>query len=149
MKVRIAFRRTLGIAAIAFVLGSVLVFLLFMSDFLSTPWKPTTWLIFGFYLSLFLAVFIMVTVLHYYVIENKGIVVHRAGKPLLYKYKEVIYIDRAYSEKHKTVAFMMDTGAVRYLTFDKQGKIYEEMVKRCKNVLSEEEFKSKYPKIKF
>lgn len=75
--------------------------------------------------------------------------VHRVGKPLLYKYKEVVYIDRAYSEKHKTVAFMMNSGAVRYLTFDKEGKIYDEMIKKCKNVLSDEEFHERYKNIKF
>jgi hypothetical protein len=57
-------------------------------------------------------------------------------------------IGDTFSEKSKTICFVTNKGHVRYLTFDKEGVLYEMMKAKCSNRLDEETFKTNYPKIK-
>ena len=67
---------------------------------------------------------------------------------MYYHYNDVVYIDKAQSEKKRILCFYTNKGHVRYLPFDGDGEIYKVMVKRCNNLLSEEDFKTRYPNVK-
>ena len=100
----------------------------------------------------FVAVSVLMLVLslkrNFYVIENKYIVVVRSFKNMYYNYSDVVYIDKEQSERRKILCFATNRGDARYLPFDKNGEIYKIMLKRCNNLLSEEEFKLRYPNVK-
>ena len=67
---------------------------------------------------------------------------------MYYEYKDVVYIDKKQSEKKRVLCFYTNKGHVRYLPFDKEGKIYETMCNKCHNLLSDEDFHNKYPDVK-
>ena len=85
---------------------------------------------------------------NFYVIESKYLVVVKGTKEMYYYYTDVVYIDKAQTEKRKVLCFATNKGHARYLPFDKEGKIYEAFKNKCHNLLSEEDFKIKYPNIK-
>lgn len=138
----------LGIAAIAYVIGAVIIFLVGYKLFVTLPWSAGAYVILFCYIALCIALFIGIALNYFYVVENKGIVVKRLGKSLLYKYSEIIYIDEEESKKTKMVTFVMKNGDVRYLTYDKEGKLLDIMLKNCKNLISKEELKEKFPRVK-
>ena len=72
----------------------------------------------------------------------------RAFKEAYYHYNDVVYIDKEQSEKKRTLVFYTNKGHVRYLAFDRNGEIYQAMLKKCNNLLSKEEFKKRYPNVK-
>lgn len=84
----------------------------------------------------------------YYTIVNNAIIQHRFGKINYYDYSRIIYIDKDYSLKHKALTMVMDDGKIIFLTFDKEGKIYEMALKNAKKLISKEELNKKFPKIK-
>jgi hypothetical protein len=69
-------------------------------------------------------------------------------KEAYYHYNDVVYIDKEQSEKKRTLVFYTNKGHVRYLAFDRNGEIYQAMLKKCNNLLSKEEFKKRYPNVK-
>ena len=85
---------------------------------------------------------------NFYVIEPKYLVVVKGWKEMYYYYKDVVYIDKAQSEKKKVLSFYTNKGHTRYLPFDKNGKIYEAMCNKCHNLLSDEDFHTQYPNVK-
>lgn len=85
---------------------------------------------------------------NFYVIEAKFLVSVKGYKEMYYYYKDVVYIDKAQSEKRRVLCFYTNKGHSRYLPFDKDGKIYEAMCNKCHSLLSEEEFHIKYPNAK-
>jgi len=85
---------------------------------------------------------------NFYVIENKYLVNVKGTKEMYYYYTDVVYIDKAQSEKKRVLIFFTNKGHSRYLPFDKEGKIYDAMINKCRNLLSEEEFHKRYPNVK-
>ena len=67
---------------------------------------------------------------------------------MYYHYSDVVYIDKVQSERRKILCFYTNKGHSRYLPFDAKGEIYKVMLKRCNNLLSDEEFKNRYPNVK-
>ena len=92
---------------------------------------------------------VMSLVRNFYVIESKYLVVVKGTKEMYYYYNDVVYIDKERSEKKKVLTFYTNKDHARYLSFDKDGKIYKTMCNKCHNLLSEEEFHNKYPNVKF
>ena len=101
---------------------------------------------------LYVAVSIFMLVLslkrNFYVIENKFLVVVRSFKNMYYYYNDVVYIDEAQTEKRRVLCFATNKGHARYLPFDKDGEIYKAFKNKCHNLLSQEEFRIRYPNIK-
>lgn len=100
------------------------------------------------YVVVSIAMLVLSLTRNFYVIESKYLVVVKAFKEMYYHYNDVVYIDKEQSEKKKVLSFFTNKGHVRYLPFDKNGEIYKAMIKKCHNLLSEEEFHSKYPDVK-
>ena len=85
---------------------------------------------------------------NFYVIESKFIVVVKGTKNYVYDYDDVVYIDKEQSERKRVLTFCTNKGSVRYLPYDKEGKIYETFIKKCHNLLDLDEFRNKYPNAK-
>ena len=67
---------------------------------------------------------------------------------MYYYYNDVVYIDEAQTEKRRVLCFATNKGHARYLPFDKYGEIYKAFKNKCHNLLSQEEFRIRYPNIK-
>ena len=134
------------IASVVFV--GVLFFLMFLNTFLTLPWDWRQWTIIGFWAVSGIALIVITPLNIYYEINKRYVVVSKYGKKTTYNYSDVVYIDEEKSEKKKVVHFYTNKGHVRYLPFDKEGKIYQVFLQRCHNLLDKEQLKQKYPNIK-
>ena len=145
MKVPVDRKRTIITFIIADVIFAALLFVSCINLFLFMKWNAVQFVIIG--LFVFISVFMLVLSLtrNFYVIESKYLVVVKGRKEVCYNYSDVVYIDKAQAEKKRVLAFATKQGFTRYLPFDKEGKIYDTFLKKCKNLLSEEEFKKQYP----
>ena len=148
MKVKVDIKRTIRLFIIMDLIFAALLFLSCINLFLFTKFGPIQIMV----ILVFIAVSVLMLVLslkrNFYVIENKYIVVVRSFKNMYYNYSDVVYIDKEQSERRKILCFATNRGDARYLPFDKNGEIYKTMLKRCNNLLSEEEFKRRYPNVK-
>ena len=84
----------------------------------------------------------------YYELNKQDITEAKFGKKFVYFYSDIIYIDEEQSKKSKTLCFVTNKGHVKYLTFDKEGKIFEAALSKCKSLISREELERKFPGIK-
>ena len=84
----------------------------------------------------------------YYEINKRDLTECKFGKKYVYFYSDIIYIDVEGSKKSKILSFVTKYGHVKYLTFDKEGKIFEAAMNKCKNLISLEEVRGKFPGIK-
>ena len=148
MKVTADIKRTLIIFFIVDILFAVALFLSCFNLFLFQKWGVVQTLVVILYVGVTGLMLFLSLKRNFYVIENKYLVVVRGFKEMYYNYNDVVYIDKAQSEKKKVLCFYTNKGHTRYLPFDKKGEIYKAMIKRCHNLLSDEDFKRLYPKVK-
>ena len=148
MKVPVDRKRTIITFVIADLIFAVLLFLSCIYLFLFQTWGAVQWLIIAVYVGFSAFMLIMSLTRNFYVIENKYLVVVKGNKNMFYYYADVVYIDKAQSEKKRVLTFCTNKGHVRYLPFDKDGKIYKTMINKCHNLLSEEEFHIQCPNVK-
>lgn len=148
MKVPVDRRRTILIFIIMDLLFAVGLFLSCMTLFLFQKWGVIQILIIILYVLTSIGMLVLSLVRNFYVIESKYLVQVRAFKEAYYHYNDVVYIDKEQSEKKRTLVFYTNKGHVRYLAFDRNGEIYQAMLKKCNNLLSKEEFKKRYPNVK-
>ena len=148
MKLPVDRKRTIITFIIADLAFAALLFVSCINLFIFQKWNAVQFVIIG--LFVFFSVFMLVLSLtrNFYVIESKYLVVVKGRKEMIYNYNDVVYIDKAQTEKKKVLTFATKQGFVRYLPFDKEGKIYTTFLKKCKDLLSEEEFRNQYPNIK-
>lgn len=148
MKVPVSRKRTLITFFIADLIFAVLIFLSCFSLFVLQEWGVMQFIIIAIFVIFSVLMLVLSLTRNFYVIESKYLVAVKGTKEMYYHYKDVVYIDKAQSEKKKVLCFYTNKGHVRYLPFDKDGKIYETMCNKCHNLLSEEEFKTQYPNVK-
>ena len=148
MKVTVDIKRTLKIFFIVDIIFAVLLFLSCINLFLFTKFGVLQVLIILLYVGVSIIMLVLSLKRNFYVIENKYLVAVRGFKNMYYHYSDVVYIDKAQSEKKRVLCFYTNKGHVRYLPFDKNGEIYKTMLKRCHNLLDDEQFKAKYPNVK-
>ena len=108
----------------------------------------STFLIVGIYvvLSVLLSIFVPRTFSMKY--DNKCFYYSRFGKEEVFEFKNVLYIDEPYTEKHKALCFYLNTGKLKFISFDKDKKILDVFLTHCKNAITREQFISKFPNIK-
>ena len=83
----------------------------------------------------------------YYILNDSRVIHVRLGKEVSYEWSHIVYIDQEWSEKHKTLDFFLESGKECYLSFDKEGKLYEYALRNCR-LLEQEEFAQRYTKYK-
>ena len=148
MKVNVDIKRTLKLFVIMDLLCAGLLFLSCINLFLFTKFGPVQIIVISIYVLMSILMLVLSIKRNFYVIENKYIVAVRSFKNMYYHYNDVVYIDKAQSEKKRILCFYTNKGHVRYLPFDAKGEIYKAVIKKCHNLLSDEEFKQKYPNVK-
>ena len=139
----------LKIGIIATLIGAVLVFLGFYQIFVTSNWTAIQPILIMVYLTICICIFVAVYFNHYYEVTNKEVIVKRLGKLLHYRFNEILYIDEEQSRKKKTVTFVTSRGDAVYLTYDKEGKLIEILLKECKNLITLDELKARFPNIYF
>ena len=148
MKLPVDRKRTIITFLIADLIFAVLLFLSCIYLFLFQPWNVTQWIVIALYVIISIFMLVLSLTRNFYVIESKYLVNVKGTKEMYYYYTDVVYIDKAQSEKKRVLTFYTNKGHSRYLPFDKDGKIYQAMCNKCHNLLSDEEFHSKYPNVK-
>ena len=148
MKLPVSRKRTIITFLIADLIFAVLIFLSCFKLFVLDTWSAVQFIIIGIYVAVSILMLVLSLTRNFYVIESKYLVSVKGYKELYYHYKDVVYIDKAQSEKRRVLCFYTSKGHARYLPFDKEGKIYTAMCNKCHNLLSEEEFHSQYPNAK-
>ena len=149
MKLPVDRKRTIITFIIADLIFAVLLFLSCIYLFLFQAWGFAQIAIIVLFVAISIFMLVMSLVRNFYVIESKYLVVVKGTKEMHYYYTDVVYIDKERSEKKKVLTFYTNKDHIRYLPFDKDGKIYKTMCNKCHNLLSYEEFHAKYPNVKF
>ena len=148
MRVKVPAKRIILMWLGTFVIIGAVVTLMFFNLFYLTEWGYYQPLILGIYTLVMVAILIVSINTQYYEINKKDLTECKFGKKYNYFYSDIIYIDVEGSKKSKILSFVTKYGHVKYLTFDKEGKIFEACVSRCHNLISLEEVRIKFPGIK-
>ena len=125
MKVKISVKKVLLMWGAVFLLLAVVVSLMFFNLFYLTKWDYRQFLIIGIYSLVMVAILVFSLNTQYYEINKKDLTECKFGKKYIYFYSDIIYIDVEGSKKSKILSFVTKYGHVKYLTFDKEGKIFE------------------------
>ena len=147
MKVKISAKKIILMWLGVFVLFAGIIFAFSFNLFLS-KWDFKQPLIIGAYTVMMIVILIFAIFSQYYELNKKDITEAKFGKKYVYFYSDIIYIDVEQSKKSKTLCFVTNKGHVKYLTFDKEGKIFEAAISKCKSLISREELERKFPGIK-
>ena len=148
MVVRIPAKRIVLMWLAVFIVMAGIVSLAFFNLFYTNKWGVMQPVIIGVYTLIMAVILVLSLATQYYEINKKDITEAKFGKKYTYFYSDIIYIDEKEASKSKTLCFVTNRGIVKYLTFDKEGKIYEAAKSKCKNLISLEEVKAKFPGIK-
>ena len=107
-----------------------------------------TFLIVGLYVvfSVLFSIFVPRTFKMEY--DNKCFYYTRFGKEEVYEFKNVLYIDEPYTEKHKALCFYLNTGKLKFISFDRDKQIVDIFLSHCKNTITREQFVGRFPNIK-
>lgn len=81
----------------------------------------------------------------YYVFTPNGLVFQKYTKKVFYPYKEIIYIDDVRSRKENKVYIYMVSGSEAILSGDTNKVLLSQLLFRCENMLSRNDFLRKYP----
>ena len=148
MKIPVDRKRTLITFAIADLIFAVFLFVSCINLFIFQKWGVVQILIIAIYVVFSVVMLVLSLTRNFYVIEGKYLVTVKGFKEMYYYYTDVVYIDKAQSEKRRVLCFYTNKGHTRYLPFDKEGKIYATMCNKCHNLLNDEEFKTRFPNVK-
>ena len=150
MKVRpIAWKTALILLAVILISAGTIfsfTFTFFLKPIKDWGWQPYT--ILGIWALLSIALVVLTFTFNYYEVFKKYVAVKRGNKTLIYYYSDVVYIDEHQYTKGKMIAFYTRQGHTRYLIGDKKDILYTTMIQNCKNRLSPEEFRAKFPQVK-
>ena len=148
MKVKIPVKKVLIMWGGVFLILAAVVSLMFFNLFYLTKWDYRQIVIVSIYSLVMIAILSISLSTHYYEINKRDITECKFGKKFVYFYTDIIYIDVEGSKRSKILSFVTVHGHVKYLTFDKDGKIFEAAMNKCKNLISLEEVRAKFLGIK-
>ena len=147
MKVRISATKIILIWLAVFLVFAGVIFLFSFNLFLSA-WDYRQPLIVIAYSVAMIVILIASILTQYYEINKKDITEARFGKKFVYFYSDIIYIDVEESKRSKTLCFVTKQGHVKYLSFDREGKIFDAAMNKCTSLISREELERRFPGIK-
>lgn len=147
MRVHIPFSRVLKLWLAIFFIGAAVLFLALINFFLR-KWDAMQIIAIIAYVVVMILILILATTTQYYEINKKDITDCKFGKKFIYFYSDIIYIDEEQSQKSRVLTFITNKGKVVYLNFDKEGLIYKAATTKCKNLITLQEIRTKYPYIK-
>lgn len=85
---------------------------------------------------------------NYYEVINDGIVHHQIGRETTYNYDNVLYINEDYTVKHKTLLFYNKEGKELFLVLDKNFELFDLFRENCEKLISKDEFRIRFPRVK-
>ena len=129
------------------IFGAILGVFFYLIPGFAFPPTPAHYFIMGVWLVTTIGYIVIGILTSFYIIEKDGIVQRRFNQVMRFRYEEIVYVDEAYTAKKKTLRFITDTGDIRYLLLDKEGKIHAEIVKHAK-LITPEECSRRFPNIK-
>ena len=91
--------------------------------------------------------YFILTKQNYYVILKEGIIHHKWTKEVRYEFKDILYIDEEYTEKHSTLLFYTSKGHAIYLVLDKDEKILKAVLNKSRNLISKQEYHNRFPNV--
>ena len=141
-------KRTLIAFVIADLALAVLLFLSCINLFLFQKFGLVQIVIICLFVVISIFMLVLSLTRNFYVVQGKNLLVVKGTRMMNYEFNNVVYIDEATSRRKKTVYFCTDKGVVRYLPFDKEGKILDVMLSKCKNLLDLDEFRRRFPNAK-
>ncbi|MEG1565266.1 MAG: hypothetical protein RR342_00810 [Bacilli bacterium] len=71
----------------------------------------------------------------------------RFGKTKTFKFSEVYYIDDIYTKKHNALTYYTNKGKLIFISNDKDKTLLDIFTNSCKNTVTREQFRSKFPNI--
>ena len=148
MKVRISAKKIVIMWLIVFLILAAIIFGAFFNLFFGQEFGVYQIVVISVYVLIMLVILVISLATQYYEINKKDITEHKFWKRYTYFYSDIIYIDEEQSINSKALCFVTKYGHVKYLTFDKDGKIFEAAKNKCHNLISLEEVKTKFPGIK-
>lgn len=148
MKLPVDKKRTIITFLIADLVFAVCIFISCINIFLFQDFGVVQICIIGIFVFFSTFMLIMSLTRNYYHLESKSVIVVKGTKVSNYNYADVVYIDKEQSERKRTVVFVTNLGHVRYLPFDKNGKIYDSFLNKCHNLVELDELQSRFPKVK-
>ena len=148
MKVRIPVKKILLMWLLVYAIGLVAVVLSFFNLFFLTPFGANQIIVLVVYTLILVLILFLSINGHYYEINKKDITECKFGKKYTYFYSDIIYIDEEQSIRSKTLCFVTKYGHTKYLTFDKDGKIFEAAKAKCHDLKTLEEVKRLFPSVK-
>lgn len=147
-KIRPSFKKLLLYAIVSLVVVETILFISFFSYFATFPWQAFTYAIVILPPVLIFILFIFSTRQYYYVIDKKNFMMKKFNKEFYFDYDNIIYIDQNRKNKNKAIAFFTPKSGVHYLTPDKDDILYQTLLKKCQNLISEQDFKIRFPNVK-
>lgn len=148
MKLPVDRQRTIILFVIVDILFALALFLSALDLFFEPKWNAMQFGIIALFVIISVLMLVLSLTRNFYVIESKFLVVVKGRKEMYYYFNDIIYIDHELTKKKKTLTFVTNKGHVRYLPFDKDGKIYVACLDKCNNLVNEEELLRKFPRIK-
>ena len=140
--------KIIGIFAISFLVFDLIFYVTFQG--VNGKFFPPD-VSFYFYTPILLAASILFCVLSitqtYYQIDGAKFYHYKMGKVTEYTFSNIVYIDEEFSSKKKMMRFFTRDGKEHLLVFDVKGVLYQTSLEKCP-LLSEEEFKRRFPNIK-
>ena len=67
----------------------------------------------------------------YYIIEKKSFIYKCLGKETIFDYSKIHYIEAKQGRDSKTIGIYLSPHDVKYLTTDKDGVLYDTLMKKC------------------
>lgn len=147
MKVRISAKKIIIMWSIVFLVLAAVVVGAFFNLFFFQEFGAYQIAVISVYVLIMVVILIISLTTQYYEINKKDITEHKFWKKYTYFYSDIIYIDEKESIKSKALCFVTKYGHVKYLTFDKDDKIFEAAKNKCHDLKSLEEVKAKFPGI--
>ena len=140
--------RIIGIFAIAYVIFEAIFYVTFQgANGKFWPFDKS----FYFYTPLLFvatAIFCYISLTQtFYQIDGATFIHSKMGKITEYTFNNIIYIDEAFAASKKMLRFYTKDGKEHVLMFDKEGILYQTALEKCP-LISEEEFKRRFPNIK-
>lgn len=146
MKIRPNLTKTI----ISFVIVAVLLLVVLYS--FTGKWKwplEYTDIVLFFSWAVLTGVYLYITIRYgFYELTKDSLNQRRFRTTYIHFYKDILFIDEEWSRKNNMLMFVRHDKRKVYLMLDKKQVLLDELLLRCKDNMTKEEFVSRYPEIK-
>lgn len=113
------------------VILAAIIFLCLLNVFVFRAWDYVQWIIIGGYLLASIILYFVMYKTTYYVIDKKSFSYFCLGKESVFSYQNIRFVEAKQGKKSGTLGLYLTPTYVRYLTADKDGILYDTLMKKC------------------